>query len=615
VSSPAPKCESRVLTRLAGRRPGIILLLDGWNELDSAARKRAAVQVARLQAELPELGLLISTRKQAIDVPVNGTRINILPLNETQQLDIANVLRGDAGERMVDQAWRTAGVRELVTIPLYLTALLALPEGAPFPTTKEEVLSRFVAVHEEDMQRGEALAEIMHRLHQRFLEDLAVAATRGANTTITEAVARRSVSETDDALVAEGQITEKPQPNAVLEALVSHHILMRTGDPAGYSFQHQQFQEWYASHVVERRMLESISNAAAHDKLKADILNLPMWEEAILFACERLSRSDQARQNACATAILAAFEVDPILAAEMIFRSTDAVWVRVGSTIQRLITRWHTTGEIDRALRFMINSGRPEFLDQVWPLITHDDDQISLPALRAGRRFRPSLLGKDAAKRIAALPSKHREIILHEIALNSGMDGLDLAAAIAGDDPDPEVKAEVVSALAFRRANRHLAEILREADEKTFDLIAQKDLVDEVDDEVVKQSLAAARERQREVGSSVYGRLRTIAYAQGDEDRSSELSVIIAEMEIGKGQDPIVGLIYEARIADAIRERIFEPFFTTKEVGKGTGLGLSITYRIVDRHKGAIDVARSDLGGAEFIIRLPLGVQEQKHVA
>ena len=55
-------------------------------------------------------------------------------------------LRGDAGVRIVDQAWRTAGVRELVTIPLYLTALLALPEGAPFPTTKEEVLRRFVAV-------------------------------------------------------------------------------------------------------------------------------------------------------------------------------------------------------------------------------------------------------------------------------------------------------------------------------------------------------------------------------------------------------------------------------------------------------------------------------------
>jgi signal transduction histidine kinase len=68
-------------------------------------------------------------------------------------------------------------------------------------------------------------------------------------------------------------------------------------------------------------------------------------------------------------------------------------------------------------------------------------------------------------------------------------------------------------------------------------------------------------------------------------------------------------------VPDAIRERIFEPFFTTKEVGKGTGLGLPITYRIVDRHKGTIDLAKSDLGGAEFIIRLPVNLEEQKHVA
>ena len=115
--------------RAVAAKPGVILLLDGWNELDAASRKRVAVQVSRLQAELPELGLLISTRKQALDVPVNGTRINLLPLSETQQLDIAKALRGDAGVRMVDQARRTAGVRELVSIPLYLTALLALARG------------------------------------------------------------------------------------------------------------------------------------------------------------------------------------------------------------------------------------------------------------------------------------------------------------------------------------------------------------------------------------------------------------------------------------------------------------------------------------------------------
>ena len=177
LQRPAFRGISEENLRAVAARPGVILLLDGWNELDAAGRKRATSQVARLQTELPELGFLISTRKQALQLPISGTRINVLPLSEAQQLDIAKALRGDAGARMVDQAWRTAGVRELITIPLYLTALLALPENAPFPTTKEEVLRRFVAVHEEDTQRAEALAEVTHGLHQRFLDGLAVTAT------------------------------------------------------------------------------------------------------------------------------------------------------------------------------------------------------------------------------------------------------------------------------------------------------------------------------------------------------------------------------------------------------------------------------------------------------
>lgn len=550
--------------RAVAAKPGVILLLDGWNELDSATRRRAAVQVARLQLELPEVSLLISTRKQVLDVPVDGMRINLLPLNEMQQLDIARALRGDAGERIVDQAWRTTGVRELATIPLYLTALLALPEGGPFPTTKEEVLRRFVAVHEEDNQHVEALTQVTHGLHHRFLQDLAATATRAANTTLSETVARKSASETDDALVAEGQITDKPQPNAVLVALVSHHVLMRAGDPAGYSFQHQQFQEWYASHIVERLMLASLGDDVSREALEADVLNQPPWEEAILFACERLARGSYQQQEACGAAILTAFAVDPMLAAEMVYRSTDAVWACVSTTIQGLVGRWHTPGKVDRALRFMISSGRSEFLEQVWPLITHENDQVHLAALRAGRRFHPSLLGSQAANRLAALPPKIRQNVLHEIAFNSGMDGLDLVTAVAKADPGSEVKATVVDALAFRRADRHVADVLQGADDKTFDLLAHMDLIDDVTDEAVRAGLAAARERLSKQGLRPYDQMYSLVYGHGDDDRSGELVTVIAEMEIGKTREGAVGLIYQAQkrfpgaVAEGILRRVRE---------------------------------------------------------
>ena len=59
---------------------------------------------------------------------------------------------------------------------------------------------------------------------------------------------------------------------------------------------------------------------------------------------------------------------------------------------------------------------------------------------------------------------------------------------------------------------------------------------------------------------------------------------------------------------------IFEPFFTTKDVGKGTGLGLSIAHSILADHGGRIFHQPSTLGGACFIMELPVvspGVEPQ----
>jgi signal transduction histidine kinase len=52
--------------------------------------------------------------------------------------------------------------------------------------------------------------------------------------------------------------------------------------------------------------------------------------------------------------------------------------------------------------------------------------------------------------------------------------------------------------------------------------------------------------------------------------------------------------------------RIFDPFYTTKD--KGLGLGMAITHRIIEDHKGSIDV-QSQVGlGTTFTIHLPVSV-------
>jgi signal transduction histidine kinase len=61
-------------------------------------------------------------------------------------------------------------------------------------------------------------------------------------------------------------------------------------------------------------------------------------------------------------------------------------------------------------------------------------------------------------------------------------------------------------------------------------------------------------------------------------------------------------------IPEEVRHRIFEPFFTTRATG--TGLGLAVVKRILDDHRGTIEVESVEGAGTRFTVRLPLAGDE-----
>jgi two-component system, NtrC family, sensor histidine kinase HydH len=63
-----------------------------------------------------------------------------------------------------------------------------------------------------------------------------------------------------------------------------------------------------------------------------------------------------------------------------------------------------------------------------------------------------------------------------------------------------------------------------------------------------------------------------------------------------------------AGIAPELLPKIFRPFFSTKSKTGGSGLGLPTTKKIIDAHRGSIDVQSEAGKGTKFTIRLPVPV-------
>jgi signal transduction histidine kinase len=105
-----------------------------------------------------------------------------------------------------------------------------------------------------------------------------------------------------------------------------------------------------------------------------------------------------------------------------------------------------------------------------------------------------------------------------------------------------------------------------------------------------------------EISQVLMNILTNAIHAAGDKG-----TITITTGRLGK-EDKIFFSIKDSGkgISDELIKRIFDPFFTTKPLGKGVGLGLSISYKIIENHRGSIEVRSKTGQGAEFIVTLPI---------
>lgn len=529
VSRDAFRAISKERLKELATQGRLAVLLDAWNELNGEAKNAASTQLDVLRRDYPNLRIIGTTRQEINDAPFFGPKVEIQALSEDQQLTLVHTIMGAGGAELMERAWRTPGLRELASNPLYLTVLTEQSPQGKLPETKYDILKSFVCRSERP--HSLTLRYDLEGVHPDILATLAMAMNVERTTSFAEDRVRSEISAEMARLQAKGQLADLLRPARIVDALVAHHLLVRSG--ATFSFQHQQFQEWYASRRVERMILDAESDPKAAAKLAADVMNWRDWDETLLFAVESLSRADAVGQRAVAAAILEALRIDPMLAAEMIFRSPNAVWSLVAEQTHCFAKRWHKPETIDRAVRFMVSTGRQEFSEMIWPLVANPDINIHLGAMRAANRFRPGVLGRDSGIRLAALPDEVRRHALCGLACDGDFEGMTLAADIARHDTDPKIRAEVVSYLLFRHCTILAAEAVRDATDEVWTELARRDFDDEFDDPAMKMRIANGRRKLAKDEKSPLARLALVGRPGVEESGNSEIVELIKKADFG----------------------------------------------------------------------------------
>ncbi|MBN9662263.1 MAG: hypothetical protein J0H49_28960 [Acidobacteria bacterium] len=469
--------DAAALAQLSQTEP-CLFLLNGWNEISSVYSQEAATALHELERTFPAAGIVVATRVHDTVPPLPGsTRIRLLPLTAAQRLQYLVEALGETQARQFHESLAADRVlNELTRTPLILSEITALHQsGREVPRTKLRLLRAVI----EMMEQSEA-----HSAHlqgpplwghaEQYLRELALQLVGRGDVIIGAADARSVCHTVSDRLKHDQQLEHSPESADILKTLCAHHILERIEYPvAGFRFEHQQFQEYYAALMVQEKLAELVAEKDANrrEAFNATYINEPAWDEPLALAAEDFgSTGDHATSVESASVLIdGALRVDPLFAARLARLCGPAHSQQLRSELGkrlRLLYAADNPHYRQLAIAAMLATGWDDFIDILIPLLIHSDQQIRLGTYRAGSDFYPSCLGANWWHVVSGWQERFRGEFVSELALHHGR--TEVALAFARSDPSVTVKIEAVRLLAWMGQYPDVAGLLQAMNDSEF---------------------------------------------------------------------------------------------------------------------------------------------------
>lgn len=480
--------NAEMLAKLSDVEP-VLFLLNGWNEIPETYFDDAVIAVRELVDEFPKAGIIVATRTHHVIPPLaEALRVKLLPLDKAQRAAYLRQRLDGRADELISKLDNDPVLDELTQTFLFLAEIATIFEsGRPIPPTKMGVLNEAIHLLEQSEEHSSHLQRPpLKGRTSEYLEGLATQMTTQGATRVLRQEACAFISSVSRRLRDAGQVESPPDPDDILNTLCAHHILERPDySSEAISFEHQQFQEFYAAQSLKEQLGELVQSNNNQDRKRdftKQYVNERSWEEPLCMIAEEIGASNTVStigKDAAKTGKLLvemARSVDPIFAAQLARLCGEAVWKQVQTAVGRCLRSWYAVDDEHHrqcAVAGMLASGSAEFSDILLPLLNNDDQQVRLRTYRAGTEFHLSSLGAKWREVVRDWDEEARMDFISELA-DSRCLSPEAAKDFALTDPSPIVRMAAIRMLSWNGTRQDRARLLEALDEEGFEEVVQR---------------------------------------------------------------------------------------------------------------------------------------------